>query len=110
VERSPSIAVDKIYPIFGFSPKDAGFEWVIDNRPIRAIFYLKPNHGGESYLEPCTDLDIIQKIMPMSYAATPRKQIKDVCRLVQQAESYQLRIGDLDKALTCMRDAMKTIH
>jgi len=99
------------HKMFSFSPQDAGFEWKIDEGDVRAVFYLMPNHGGESRLEPCLKYEMVRNIMPMSFLSETddHKKIDQLCSLVDKAECHVLHIGDLPGAISALQEKMAVI-
>src|SRR5262245_24528703 len=65
-------------------PADLGFDWVIEPAPVAAVFYLVPNHGGQTSLEPCPKHIMAQRIMSQSTSPDGgrRQWIRDVCAIL----------------------------
>ena len=97
--------------MYSFSPNDAGFEWNIDEGKIDFIFYLEPNHGGESRLELCPKVDMVKNLMPMSFISEKEdhKKISELCSVVDQADCYVLHNGDLEGAVSSIQKKMSVI-
>ncbi len=97
--------------IYSFSPLDAGYEWKIENRKADVIFFLEPNHGGESRIEECTKIEMANRLMPMSFLSESRDHLKigGLCRVIDNADCYLLSIGDLSAAADSMREKMSLV-
>ena len=39
--------------IFAFSPSEAGFDWLIEDREVKLVFFVESNHGGQTVVEKC---------------------------------------------------------
>jgi len=106
LERSPGFLVEPSRRLYGFSPAEAGFPWNIVSKTIKAIYFLIPNHEGESRVEECSGLQMMQHMMPMSFFSESRDYLKiqRLCRLSNGIRSYRLHIGDLGTALAIIRD------
>ena len=105
IEASPKFMVAPSRWLYGFSPAEAGFRWNIDHKPIKAIYFLTPNHNGRTLVQKCSGLEMLKHIMPLSYLSTSNDQLKipRLCRLVADVASYHLSIGDLDGAVAVIR-------
>jgi hypothetical protein len=90
-------------------PAQLGFEWVIDRRPIAAVFYLVPNHDGQTHLLPCPKHVMAQRVMSQSTAPRTGTQqwIRDVCDMLDGAFSYTLKLGNLDEAVAVLKEALQ---
>jgi hypothetical protein len=90
-------------------PAQLGFQWVIDRRPIAAVFYLVPNHDAETRLEPCPKHVMAQRVMSQSTAPRTGAQqwIRDVCDMLDRAFSYTLQIGNLDEAVAILKEVLQ---
>ena len=90
-------------------PGQLGFHWVIDRRPIAAVFFLVPNHDGRTYLEPCPKHLMAQRVMSQSTAPRTGTQqwIRDVCDMLERAFSYTLKIGNLDEAVAILKETLQ---
>lgn len=111
IEKLPYNETSYGHKMYSFSPHDAGYEWKVDDGGVDFIFYLEPNHGGKSRLELCPKIDMVQRLMPMSFISEKEdhKKIAELCRVVDQAECYILHNGDLDGAATAMQEKMSVL-
>jgi len=93
------------HKMFSFSPKDAGFGWTVDAGRIDALFYLEPNHGGETRIEESPKLGMLEKIMPMTFLSETgdHRKIPALCSMVDGADCYILRNGDLGEAVEALK-------
>jgi hypothetical protein len=108
LEKSPGFQVEGSHWLHGFSPTEAGFPWKIVSKQINAVYFLTPNHDGDSRVEECSGLQMVQKMMPMSYFSESDEHLKiqELCRLSSEVRSYFLHIGYLDKAVAIIRDQL----
>lgn len=106
IETSPRLLVAPSRWLYAFSPAEAGFSWDIDDKPIKAIYYLTPNHEGKTSVKQCSGLQMCQNILPLSYLSKSNEHLKipQLCRLINNVASYHLHIGDLDRAVAIIRD------
>ena len=97
--------------MYSFTPQDAGYRWKIDEGEVRAIFYLVPNHGGESRVEACPKVMMVQRVMPMSFLSESSDHLKinQLCGMVERADCYLLHVGDLEGAVSALREKMYVI-
>jgi len=108
MEASPKFQVSPSHWLYAFSPAEAGFEWDIDYKPIQGIYFLTPNHGRGTFVEKCSRLQMLQNIMPLSYLSPSGEQLKipRFCDLINTVKSYNLHIGNLDRAVAIIRGHM----
>ena len=97
--------------MYSFAPQDAGYEWRIDEKEVSAIFFLVPNHGGESRIEACPKFMMVNRVMPMSFLSetADHMKINQLCSLVNSADCYVLYLGDLDEAVAALQEKMSVI-
>ncbi len=97
--------------MYSFSPQDAGYEWKINEGEVRAVFYLRPNHGGESRIETCPKYEMVRKVMPMSFLSESEdyKKIDRLCALIDKADCHVLHFGDLAGAVSALQQKMTVI-
>jgi hypothetical protein len=90
-------------------PTEMGLEWHIDEAPVDAVFFLEPNHGSATELVPCPKYAMAKLIMSQSVLPSGGAQdwINDVCAMLDKAESYVLRSGDLDSAVAAVKSALE---
>jgi hypothetical protein len=101
------------YPGYGvrtcyFAPSDAGFEWQIRWGYVDAIFYLLPNHGGETRVEICPKWQMAQNLMLRSsdFDANPEDQMTDLCSLINRSNNFIIHIGELNGAVKAIREIL----
>jgi hypothetical protein len=97
--------------MYSLSPRDVGREWKIDEGEVRAVFYLVPNHGGETRMEESPKYGMVEKVMPMSFLSEKddHKKIGHLCRMIDKAECYTIYIGDLEGAVSAVRERMSLL-
>ena len=88
-----------------FDPTDAGFHWQTKWDKVDIILYLEPNHGKSTDIESCPKWLMAQKLILQSldFDTNPESHIDCLCKMVAQTESFLLRIGDLDGAVTAIK-------
>jgi hypothetical protein len=97
--------------MYSLSPQDVGREWRIDEGEVRAVFYLVPNHGGETRVEECPKYLMVNSVMPMSFLSEDDDYMKigHLCRMIDNAECHTIYIGGLDGAVAAVRERMSSI-
>jgi hypothetical protein len=90
-------------------PTEIGLEWHIDAAPVAAVFFLEPNHGSATELLPCPKYAMAKLIMSQSVVPSGGAQdwIRDVCAMLDKAESYVLRSGGLDPAVAAVKSVFE---
>ncbi len=111
LKKSPCISIYKTEKLYAFSPAQVGFDWTINSEKISAIFYLILNHGEKTALTKCSGLEMIQKIIPMSYYKESGEHLKinKLCRIMNEAKTYILSIGNLDTAARLIQKEMRSL-
>ncbi len=99
------------HKMYSFTPLDAGLGWVIDEADVRAVFYLVPNHGGDTRIEECPKYLMVSRVMPMSFLSEKddHLKIKHLCRMIDNAECFTIYIGGLEGAISGLRDKLSVI-
>ena len=108
--RLPFVMGDGGHKIIAFDPTDAGFPWAIRPGKPEAIFFLQPNHGGPTTVEPCPKVTMIQSLMTQSAldGDDGGAWIRSLGTLVSGAECYNLRVGNLSTSALVMGAALKS--
>lgn len=97
--------------MYSFTPLDAGYGWKIDEGEVRAIFYLVPNHGGESRIEACPKFMMVHRVMSMSFLSetADHMKINQLCSMIDRADCYVLQVGDLEGAVSALQEKMSVL-
>jgi hypothetical protein len=108
IDSLPYIQTDNGSKIYSFSPSDAGFSWEIETRKADFFFYLEPNHGGETRVEKCPKYMMVQKVMPRTVLSNSHDHLKigQLCRMIDNSDCYILHLGNLDGAVSAIREKM----
>lgn len=101
------------YPGYGvrtyyFAPSDAGVEWQIRWGNVDSIFYLLPNHRGESRTEICPRWQMAQNLILRSsdFEANPEGQMSDLFSLINRSNNFFIHIGELSGAVRVIREIL----
>ncbi len=99
------------HKMFSFTPQDAGYEWKIDEGDIHSIFYLEPNHGGQTRIEECPKYMMVNRVMPMSFLSETEDHMKinQLCNMIDRANCYILHVGDLEGAVSTIQEKMSVL-
>jgi len=94
--------------IYSFAPSDAGFDWLIEKKEVRLLFYLQPDHNGKTRIEKYPKYLMAQKLMPLTFFSEKddHQKIKKLCDIVDNSLCFQLKIGNLDHAVTVIRETV----
>ena len=97
--------------MYSFSPQEVGYQWKIDEGVVHAVFYLVPNHRGESRIEECPKFMMVHKVMPMSFLSETEDHLKisQLCRMIDSANCYVLHLGSLEGAASALREKMDVL-
>jgi hypothetical protein len=90
-------------------PAQLGSKWVIEPGPVASVFYLEPNHDGHTRLEPCAKYLMVQRVMSQSTAPQAGRQqwIRDICDMLDRASTFTVRLGNLDEAVSALKDVLR---
>jgi len=99
------------HKMYSLSPQDLGREWKIDEGEVRAVFYLVPNHGGETRIEECPKFLMVNRVMPMSFLSEndDHMKISRLCRMIDRAECHTIYIGGLEEAVSGLQEKLSVI-
>jgi GTPase SAR1 family protein len=84
--------------------------WRLVPRHVSAVFFLEPNYGTRTTVEPCGKLEMLKRIMPHCMPSTSKRTnwIGDLSRTIDNSKTYILRIGELDSAVLAMKERLQT--
>ncbi len=87
--------------LIAVDPTRFGRPWTIAPAEVSTIFYLEPNHGGHTAAVPCQKVEMVRRVMTeCAPPATGRPDwVSDLCRTVDRARTFTIRIGELDSAV-----------
>ena len=94
---------------FYLSPSALGHPWRIAPGPVDAVFFLEPNHGRPTRVEPCPRYLMVQRVMAQSEAphGGGRPWIREVSETIGRARCQTLYIGRLDGAVAAVREGLE---
>jgi hypothetical protein len=97
------------YHILALDPSQLGLQWRIGSGPVDALFLLDRRHEGPTRVSTCPPHLMIQGVMAQS---TPPRGgrgawVRDVCAAVRRAAGYLLTLGDLDSAVSTVRQCLE---
>lgn len=94
--------------LYFFDPTNCGKSWEIFEDKLSAIFYLEPNHGGNSQITTIPAWQMTQRLMEQidNFAARADAQIKSLCSVIKQSKRFVLRVGNLDEAVKIFRERL----
>jgi hypothetical protein len=94
---------------FFLSPAALGRPWRIAPGPVDAIFFLEPDHGRPTRVEPCPRYLMVQRVMAQSEAPHDgrRRWIEDISTTVDRARCHTLYVGWLDGAIAAVQEALE---
>lgn len=84
--------------------------WSLVRRHVSAVFFLEPNYGARTRIEPCGKLEMLRRVMPhcMPPAAKRANWIANLSRTIDNSKTYILRIGELDSAVLAVKERLQT--
>jgi hypothetical protein len=87
--------------IYSFAPRTPSVKWEIASGPAHFLLFLRPNHGGESSVEPLCQTDAFAALLRNVQLPETGKgaALARLHQLLPRAKCLNLRIGDLDGAL-----------
>ena len=87
--------------LIAVDPIQLGRPWRISPARVSAIFFIEPNHGARTTVVPCRKVDMVRRIIPeCTPPASGRPDwIADLCRSVDHAGTFTIRLGELESAV-----------
>lgn len=94
---------------FYLSPSALGRPWRIAPGPVDAVFFLEPNHGRPTRVEPCPRYLMVQRVMAQSEAPRGggRRWIREVSVTIDRARCQTLYVGGLDGAISAVQKGLE---
>jgi hypothetical protein len=96
--------------IYNLDPRKAGAAfWRIERGPVEFIVLIRPNHHGYSSLHPMTPLQLAREVIAESaFRVSDRgRAIADIAKVVGGARGFELCLGNLDQAISCLNDLFR---
>lgn len=86
---------------FFFDPRQSGRPWNCLPGGVDAVFHLRPNHGGKTRLRQCKKYLLAAELLRHveNYSDRNRERLPDLFAMLNQAECFELDLGDLDTAV-----------
>ena len=108
IAASPSVAFWDGTPLCAVDPSIAGRPWRIAAGEVENVVFLEPNHGGLSRIKPIDAQEGLRRLL--AQCTLPRTAVGEtVVRLrglLAKARLHALLLGDLDRALLQIRNAI----
>jgi hypothetical protein len=86
-------------------PLALGVEWRIESAPADVVLLLELDDGGQTRLDACPKHVMAERLMFQSSAPAggPGEWAKDVCAMLDRAECFVLRSGNLDGSVAAVK-------
>jgi hypothetical protein len=95
--------------LVALDPLEFGKPWRIAPAAVSTVFYIEPNHGGETTLRRIGKVETIRRVLPQ--CAPPgsgrRDWLGDLCAMIDRAETFVIELGDLASAVTATISALR---
>jgi hypothetical protein len=97
--------------VYAFAPSDWGFSWHIRHAGIDAVFFLDPNHGGQSRILDMPRHRMMQLAVPQLRLIdrANRGWIAALCRQFDRAYCGRLVLGNLDSAADLLLSKLREL-
>jgi hypothetical protein len=106
--RLPALDAGHGVQVYAFSPRDVGRDWEISPGPVAAVFYLEANHGGQTRLHPSTKVEMARRLVADCRPGDAGgKWLGDVCRMLDSAECFVLRLGEPKSAASAVVESLQ---
>jgi hypothetical protein len=99
------------YHILALDPAELGVPWRIGSGPVDAVFVLDGRHDAGTRVSVCPDHVMIQRMMAQSTPPGGGRGtwVRDICAVVRGAACYILVVGDLDSAVSTLRNRLESV-
>jgi hypothetical protein len=107
-ERLRSYTYQEIGTFRFLDPGDLGREWKTGEGPAAAVFFIEPNFGGPSSVEPMAKIDMVRHLLfqTVNLGERPGGHIGELTGFVGDIGAWRLRLGDLHGAVEGVRAAL----
>jgi hypothetical protein len=97
--------------VYGFAPSEWGHPWHIRHGPLDAVFFLEPNHGGQSRLVEVPRYEMIRLAVDRLRVLDKgqRGWIAEICRQFDAAACYKLVVGGLDSTVALLLSRLQVL-
>jgi hypothetical protein len=94
---------------YGFAPSEWGHPWRIRHGKLDAVFFLEPNHGGQSRLLAMPRYEMVRLAIDRLRVLDreQRAWIAEVCRQFDAAACYKLVVGGLDSTIALLLQKLR---
>ena len=97
------------YQILALDPSQLGLPWRIGSGPVDVLLLLDGRHAGPTQARACPDHVMVRGVMAQSNPPSTGRAawVRDVCTVVRGAAGYLLTLGDLDSAVSVVRQCVE---
>ena len=90
-------------------PSVLGIEWRIERAPVDTVLFLEFDPGGKVQLDPCPKYVMAERLMFQSNQPVggPGEWAREICALLDRAECFVLRSGDLEASVSAVKGILK---
>ena len=98
------------HQILALDPSQLGLPWRIESGPVDVVFLLHGRHAGPTSAQPCAGDVVVQTVMAQSNPGSLGRAawVRDICAIVRRARGYLITIGDLDSAVSTVRQCIES--
>ena len=96
---------------YNLDPRRAGADfWRIERGSVEFMVLIRPNHQGQSSMHPLSPLQLAREVIAESaFRVSNRgRAIADIAKLVGGARGFELYLGNLDQAVSCLDDLFQS--
>jgi hypothetical protein len=99
--------------IYNLDPRPAGAPfWRIEQGAVDVVVLIRPNHGGYSSIRPVSPLNLVREVMSeCGLPPTGRgAAVGAIAKVVGNAKGFDLSLGEIQGALTCINRAVEELE
>jgi hypothetical protein len=76
---------------------------------VSAFFFLEPNYGARTTIQPCGKLEMLRRIIPQCTPPASKRAnwIGDLSRTIDNTDTFMLRLGELDSAVLAIKEILE---
>ena len=113
LKRSPEFVAFASDParetLIAVDPIGLGRSWCLAPLEVSACFFLEPNYGARSTIQPCGKLEMLRRIIQQCTPPSSRRAnwIGDLSRTIDNTDTFMMHVGELNSAALAMKEILE---
>jgi hypothetical protein len=94
--------------LIGIDPIGLGKPWRLVPLDVSAFFFIEPNYGARTTIQPCGKLQMLRHIIPQCAPPGSKRAnwIGDLSHTIDNTNTFMLRLGELNSAVLAIKEIL----